>query len=876
MQDIWHDVAYALRGLRRRPGFACVAVAILAIALGANTAMFTVVHHLLIAELPVRDPGRLVVLKRSTLEQRDQTGFDYAFFRELADGRDVFEDVLCRAVGSERVTVGTENGGAPAAGELVCGSYFEVLGVRPHLGRLIGRGDDISRGAHPVVVLSHGYWRRQFGGDPGVIDRTVRITGVPMTVIGVLPEEFTGLDPVQSADLRAPLSMIGEVRGGPRRGGPAGGGPVGGGPIGGRPVGGGPVGDGTAGGGTAGGGQRAPAAAPATIDGRSQVIVVGRLRDGVSAAQAAQIITARWQRYVETREPAAADGRTATGRPTAALERVEVESAASGIGVARRQYQTSMRVLMVATLSVLAIACLNLINLLLVRAAARRNEFATRLALGAGPARLVRQLFVESLILSLAGAALGAALAYPFAELLIQLASPGETTSIAMPKPTATVLMFHAATALVCALLFGSLPSLTLRRFNASFVRERESSPASAITRRVFLAAQVAVAVAVLVGAALFVRTERALRATDLGFDADRLLVLAMSPQNAGAAPDKTLPFFRAARERVQAVPGVSGATYGWIRPLINASWTTTVNVTGSSCCPNGVPSANASRNAVGPAYFTTLGIPLVAGRDFVEADHVNAPKVAIVNETFARMYGNSAGTGSGNATALLGARIGVTTPDYTIVGIVKDSRYSHLREAPTPVWYVPYEQQPNVKYLDMYIRTAGPPSEMTTSVRAAIASIDPGVALFEVRPLQAQVDRLLVVERMLSALTVFFGAAGAILAGLGLYGMVTWLVASRSREIGVRLALGATPAAVAMQVTAEAWKSLAVGVVLGAIIAGAAARYVATLLFGVTPLDPVSFAAGVLVLVVLVTLAAAIPMRRASRADPMIVLRDA
>jgi predicted permease len=592
------------------------------------------------------------------------------------------------------------------------------------------------------------------------------------------------------------------------------------------------------------------------------------------------MVTSRYQRYLDTRTSTRTD-RDAHER----VERVEVEPAASGIGVARRQYQTSLRVLMLATISILAIACLNLINLLLVRAAARRNEFATRLALGAGPARLVRQLFVESLILSLAGAALGAALAYPFAELLIQLASPdglasaastGSTASIAMMKPTGAVLLFHAGTALVCAILFGLLPALTLRRSGAAFVREREtSSRSSAAARRVFLVAQVAIAVVVLVGAALFVRTERALRATRLGFDADRLLVLALSPQNAGATPDKTLPFFRAARDRVRAVPGVSGVTYGWIRPLINASWTTTVSVAG--CCQQGV--ANASRNAVGPGYFTTLGIPLVAGREFIEADDVAAPKVAVVNETFARMYGSASssksGSGKGDGSELLAARIGVTSPEYTIVGIVKDSRYSHLREAPTAVWHVPYEQQPNVKYLDMYVRTAGAPAEMIGSVRAAIASINPGVALFEVRPLQAQVDRLLVVERMLSALSVFFGSAGAILAGLGLYGMVTWLVTSRAREIGVRLALGATPAAVAVQVTVEAWKSLAVGIILGAIVAAVAARYAATLLFGVSPLDPVSFAAGVLVLAVLVTLAAAIPMRRASRADPMIVLRD-
>jgi predicted permease len=746
---------------------------------------------------------------------------------------------------------------------------------------LIGRDDDVSPGAHPVVVLSHGYWQRQFGGSPSVIDRTVRITGVPMTIVGVLPEEFTGLDPSQGADLRVPLSMTAEVRGGPSRPG------------------------------------RRTAAA---IDSRSQVIVVGRLRQGVTTGQAAQAITSRWLRYLDARDPRdpGLASTTSESRRSAALDRVDVEPATSGIGVARRQYQTSLRVLMAATIAVLGIACLNLTNLLLVRASARRNEFAVRLALGAGTARIVRQLFVESLVLSLSGAALGAALAYPFAALLIALASPDGLASLStslltslsaslspsssvsasasasasaaalMPvaQPTAAVLLFHVGTTLICATLFGWLPALTVRRFDASLMRERESSSrSSAAVRRVFLVAQVALAIVVLVGAALFVRTERALRSTEVGFDADRLLVLALSPQNAGSAPEQTLPFFRAARERVQAVPGVSDVTYGWIRPLMNASWQTTVTVAG--CCAEGVP--NAFHDAVGPRYFTTLGIPLVAGREFVDADDVTAPKVAIVNETFARMYGkringsdDNGGAGNGsnsNGTdllGLLGARIGISSPDYTIVGIVKDSKYSHLREAPTAVWYVPYEQQPNVKYLDMYVRTTGTPAGAIGSIRAAIASVAPQVALFEVRPLQAQVDRLIVVERMLSALGLFFGAAGATLAGLGLYGMVAWLVSTRTREIGVRLALGATPATVALQVTLDAWKSVAIGIPLGALIAALAARYAATLLFGVTPLDPVSFAAGVLTLLVLVTLAAAIPMRRASRADPITALRDA
>jgi predicted permease len=815
--DAASDGAYALRVLRRQPVFALVTTAILALTLGANTAMFGLVYQVLLAELPVREPEQLVVLKRSNLESRDQSAFDYAFFRQLDDARDVFDEVLCRAAGSERVTVGTESGGAPSAGELVCGSYFDVLGVTPHLGRLITRRDDISPGAHPVVVLSHSYWQRQFGGDPSVVGGTVRITGVPMTIIGVLPAEFTGIDPAQTADLRIPFAMQAEVRGGPAA-------------------------------------ARQPSA---TVGGAaSQVIIVGRLRDGMTPQQAEQALTAQLRRYLADRDP------TQQRRLPGSMDRVHVEPAASGIGVARRQYQSSLHVLIAATIAVLLIACLNLATVLLARAAARRNEFAVRLALGASTGRLVRQLVAEGVVLSVSGALVGAVLVYPFALLVIRLASPDASAPILQVHPTPPVVLFHAAMTALSAVVFSLAPSLAARRFHVGLVRERGAAGLSIAARRGFLIAQVAVAVVVLVGAALFVRTELALRATEVGFEADRLLVLALSPQNAGQPAEQTLPFFRTVRERVDAVPGVTGVSYGMIRPLINASWQTRVTVSG--CCPEGV---NALRNAVGPGYFTTLGIRVIAGREFTSADHNTAPKVAIVNETFARMY-----SGGGQT---LGARIGVTNLDYTIIGIVKDAKYAHLREGPTPVWYVPYEQQPNVKYLDMYVRTASSPSEILASVRAAIAAVDPQIALFEVRPVQAQIDRLLLVERMLSTLSLVFASTGAVLAGLGLYGMLAWLVATRTSEIGLRLALGATPANVVRQVTADAWKALIAGVVLGTVIAALLSRYIATLLFGVSPLDPASFAAAIFVLAIIVTVAAALPVHRGARTAPANVLRS-
>jgi predicted permease len=813
LSDFARDVRYAVRGFRRNPTFALVAIATLALTLGANTAMFSVAHKLLIARLPVREPEQLVLLSRSSLEQTGDTRFAYLFFRELEAARDVFDDVLCRAAGSERVTVGVDAGGAPAMGELVSGSYFEMLGVTPHLGRLFTRVDDVTPGAHPVLVLSYRYWQRQFAGDASVIGRTLRITGVPMTVIGVTPPEFDGLDPGQSVDLRVPVSMVAEVRGGPR--------------------------------------DPRLAAVPSSLNDprAAEMIVVGRLRRGVTIAQAEQVLSDRYRRFVDNVSPPST---------------LHLESAASGIGMARARYYTSMRALMGITSAVLLIACLNLANLLIARASERTHEFAVRVSVGAGTAHLVRQLLTEGAVLSIAGAVAGLAVVYPAARLLIQLITPAGSPQVISVDPPVSAFVFHGVTTVLTTVLFGAAPALAQSRPGlARVVRARSSVASSRVARRVFLSLQVAFSIVVLVGAVLFVRTVHALRATDLGFRADRLLVLALSPQNAGRAVDRTLPFFRAVRERVMLLPGVTGATYGQVRPLANASWRTDVVLTG--CCSQ-APSA-AFRNVVGPAYFATMGIAMVAGRDFKEADAATAPKVAIVNETFARTFGAG--------RDLLGARIGVSIPEYTIVGIVADAKYAHVREPIPPVWFVPYEQQPNAKYLDLYVRTSGDPATITESVRAAIAAVDPEVALFEVRTLQAQVDNLLIVEQTVATRAALFAAIGAGLAGLGVYGIVVFVVTSERRAIAIRMALGARPAVIIRQITTDAWTALAIGAVAGIAMAAALTRYASSLLYGVTRVDAATGIVVVLLMAVFVTAAASLPSLRATRIDPTKALRE-
>ena len=823
IDDLAFDIRYACRTLLRQPAFTVVAIGTLAIALGVNSATFGLLHRVLIADLPVREPDRLVLLSRVGAGQNGDIRFPHLFVRhiESASGPNALLDgVVSRAVGNERVTVGNDAGGQAAIGELVSGNFFEVLGVTPHIGRLFTAADDVTPGAHPVVVLSHGYWMRQFDGNPNIVGTTVRITGVPMTIVGVSPAGFEGLDPGQTVDLRFPLTMLAEVRGGPAR-------------------------------------SSAPRAGNLTDPRASDMIVVGRLRRGVSLEQAEQALSASLRRYLET------VGATSPATTTDLVDRIHLESAASGIGLMRRQYDRSLRVMMAVTLAVLLIACLNLTNLMLARSSTRAREFAVRVAIGAGSGRLARLLLTETLLLSLAGGVCGALLLQPVAAVLVRLLSAGGSTYALTADINGTLVIFHVLTAVLCVSVFGAVPALASRRIRFSLLRTNTTAGTSVTARRWFLGAQVALSVVVLVGAGLFVRTIHALRSTDLGLRTDNLLVLALSPQNAGRSADQTLPFFREVHDRVAALPGVTGVAYAWVRPLSNASWQTDLAIAG--CCAD--VAARPYRNAVAPSYFATMGNPIVAGRDFAESDNSSAPKVAIVNEAFARVYGKG--------QSVLGARIGVTRPEFTIVGIARDAKYAHVREPVPPVWFVPYEQQPNVKYMNLYVRASGDVERMSVSVRAAIAAVDRDVALFEVRSVESQLDGLLAVERTIATLATFFGSAGAGLAAIGVYGMLAFILATRRREIGIRLALGAKPRSILRQFLAEASGPIAIGVAIGGAAAAVMTEYAASLLYGVAPLDVVSFSAGVLVVVVVVIVAATLPARRASQIDPSEALRE-
>ena len=815
--DVGRDLQHAVRLMRRAPGFTVFAIATLAGGIGACTAVFSVVYALLLAALPVARPDQLVALGHGRADRGGGAAFPRRFVRELDDERAVLQAVVARG-GVERLTVGLEGGGEPAVGELVSGNFFAALGLTPAAGRFFTADDDRVAGAHPVVVLGHAYWQRRFAGDPAVVGRTLVVSGTPMTIVGVSPRGFDGLDPGQRVDLRAPLAMQGPVRGGRASAAP-------------RPAVPGPA---------------VPAARPDSWE----LQVVARLADGVAPVPAQQAIDAAFQRYLR------AAGETGAGAIT-------VTSAATGAGRTRARVQTMLRVLMAMALAVLGVACANLAMLVTARSAARTDEWAVRAALGAGTVRLARQLVTESVLLAACGALVGAAVAWGGASWLAQLVSGSGSILVVSAAPRPAVIALHAAAAIAAGLGLALGAVLRLRRGGSGPGHGADTRTVTAARHRGLIAGQVALSTIVLVGAALFVRSIQALRATDLGLRPDHLLLAALDPKTAGRADSEVVPFYRGVRERLLAMPGVSAVSFSTVRALANGRWSDAVRIEGRPLDP----SARSLRDAVGPDYFRTLGIGVVAGREFDDADDVAAAKVAIVNQAFVRTFLPD--------VEPIGQVIGSGTAAHAIVGVVRDARQVHVREPPAPTWYVPYEQRQGLKHLDVIVRATADPEGLVGDVRRAIAAVDPRAALFEVRTQTAQLDELIAGERTLARLATICAGAAATIAAIGLHGLLALVVAQRRREIGLRVALGATAPSVVLAIAGDVARSAAAGLAAGLVGAALLGQQVRAMLYGVQPGDAPSFAVAAVVMGVAAAAGAAWPLVRAARIDPAIVLRE-
>jgi len=829
VEEFAQDLRYGARLLRANRGFTLVAVLSLALGIGANTAIFSIVDSLLLRSLPVHEPERLAVLGPGA--------WTHPIWVELRDTHaSVFESAA--AWSDERFDLAPGGESRFVQGIWTSASFFDTLGVRPIMGRGFTPDDDTRGGGGdgPVVVISHGFWQRHFGGAPDVVGRTLTLNRVPFTVVGVTPPEFFGPTVGRRFDVAVPLGAEPLIRGN-----------------------------------------------ASLLDGRSAwwLDIVARLAPGQTLDRATAALRAV--------QPAIREATLPSNWPPHLLPRyledgLRLAPAAMGISELREQYRRPLVALLVVVGLVLLIACANIANLLLARGNARRHEFAMRLALGASRWRLGRQLLAESVLLATLGTLLGLAFAYWGSHLIVsQISTPQNPVFLPLGVSLRT-LAFTAGVTAATALLFGIVPAFRAGRAEPSEVASYQSRTlvgtrgGPGVTRGGTLGgplvvSQIALCLVLVVAAGLFVRTFTALATRDIGLDRDPLLVVNLDAERLQLEPPEQRALFERALEEASRVPGVQRAALSVLTPVSNMAWNNEFQF------PDGPDLPERERvlfmNAVSPGWFATYGTTLRAGRDFDRRDREGAPSVAIVNEAFVNKFMKGKDP--------IGRTFRQTPPQreaqvLQIVGVVEDAVYRDARQPAPPLVYLPLAQtvwnggpMPG----RITVRTAaGPPEALTRALAHAIRRASPDLAL-TFQPMAQVVNATLARERLIAMLSAFFGGLALLLAGVGLYGVTSYGVTRRRSEIGVRMALGARTTDVVRLILGRAGAQVALGVAIGAAISLWAVRFVSSLLYGLEPRDPLTFAGAALVLAGVAALAAWLPARRAARTDPARVLHE-
>jgi predicted permease len=840
MRQIFSDVRYALRTLRAAPLFTVLTGASIALGIGANTTIFTLLDQIVLRPLPIERPDQLVQLRIDGEFDGNTWGdgseLSYPMYIDLRDHNAVFSGVCARFEWQMHLSAGgsTER----VNGELVSGTYFPTLRVAAIQGRLIAPDDDRHQGGQPVAVLSASYWRRRFAANPDVVGRKISLNGHPFTVIGVARDGFTGIDVGYATDVWAPMMMKPQMTPGWN----------------------------------------------ALDDRRSRFArIFARLRSGISAEQAEASLQPYFKtmRREELKDPAFTTA-SATFRRAFLQGSLDVVPAREGRSGLREWLMGPLWTLMAIVAGVLLIACANVAGLLVARGMSRQREMAIRLALGGSRMRVIRQLVIESVVLALIGSAAGLLVAtWGTSFLLAVFLDPGATYGTAIgSSPDSRILGFNFGIALIAGVLFGLVPAIQATRpALALTLREQSGSVLGGgpvRLRKVLVVGQVALSLLLLASAGLFVRSLRNLMALDPGFEVSHLVQFAVDPSLNAYKPEQAKRLAIDLIARLSAVPGVTSASMAGIRILDGGSWNSSMTVEGYRA-KEGQPIL-AFNNTVMPRYFATLGIPLIAGRDFTDADAKwTAPKdgepgIVIANRRFVDKY--FAGRNPIGRHVGFGDRPGTPTP-LEIVGVVGTAHYTSLRDEAEPQLFFPMLQNANPRTFVVYVRATQPPAAIYAAARQAVKALDPNLPVVEMYTMEEQIDRSLIVERMVAGLSAVLGVLATLLAVVGVYGVMAYTVTRRTREIGIRMALGARARLVAWLFLREATLLIAIGFAIGLPSLWAFGRYLESQLYGITPFDPLTVATAMIGLAVVAIVGALVPSLRAARINPLSALRE-
>lgn len=824
------EFRFAVRSLFKSPVFTIIAVLSLALGIGANTAVFTFLDQALLRLLPVKDADQLVQLKEAGEHYGSNTGINalsYPIYKDFSEKNQVFSGMFCRSSQPFSVNFGTRN--ERTSGELVTGTYFPVLGIKPALGRLFTAADDRTRGGAPFAVLGYDYWQTRFAGNSNVIGRSLLVNNHKLAIIGVAQKGFAGVEPLFEVQVYVPMAMAEQITKEDK---------------------------------------------PFDNRRRRWVQVFARLKTDVTPMQAKASLQPIYHSILEmeVQQPAFAHA-SAYSREQFLRMRLDVMPGGRGQSVAREFLETPLWAMMAMVSLVLLIACANVANLIIARAASRQREIAVRLALGASRGRIAEQLLSESLILAFTGGALGLMVSAWTMRLLVGIMPHVDPPIRLDTNPDLRVLCFSLIVSAATALIFGLLPALQATRTElAPTLKDQANAVAGggqARWRKLLVSFQVALSLLLLIGAGLFVGTLRNLKSVNPGFDINNLISFSLDPTLSGYDAKRANLFYKQLSQDLSALPGVLSAALCVVAPLSFGEWDSSITVEGYTYKPG--EDMNPLLNYVSPVFFTTFKIPLYAGRDFTDKDTLGAPKVAIVNEKFARHF-------FGKKSAI-GRRIGMggdpgTKTDIEIIGVVGDTKYQTIRQDAPREMYFPYQQNDWATAMTAYVRTDAGSAQMFPALRNVVRKQDARLPVFQMKTEERQLDDVLAVERLAASLSSGFGLLAAILAAIGLYGVLAFVVARRTREIGIRMALGAETVNVLWIVMREVLLLVGIGIAVGLPAALAISNLVRSQFYGMSPSDPNVIVLATLGIAAIAAISAYLPARRATRVEPVTALR--